>query len=61
MLDKQEAAKKFAPSFTPKTWWGVSQMSADDRLSLAPLGPVESGNRIVEDCHVADVCPQETN
>ncbi|HEY2799949.1 MAG TPA: hypothetical protein VGI85_05100, partial [Chthoniobacterales bacterium] len=36
-------------------------MRADDRLSLAPLGPVESGNRIVEGCHVADVCPQPTN
>lgn len=23
MLGKQEAAKKFAGSFTPKTWWGV--------------------------------------
>jgi 2-polyprenyl-6-methoxyphenol hydroxylase-like FAD-dependent oxidoreductase len=23
MLSKQKAAKKFAGSFTPKTWWGV--------------------------------------
>ena len=36
-------------------------MSADDRLSLDPLGPVERGNRIVEGCHVADVCPEPTN
>ena len=36
-------------------------MNADDRLSPDPLGPVEGGNRIVEGCHVADVCPQPTN
>src|ERR1700745_2053650 len=36
-------------------------MNADDRLSLDPLGPVEGGNRIVEDSRVADVCPQPTN
>src|SRR3954452_824236 len=36
-------------------------MSADDRLSLAPLGPVESGNAVVEGCHVPDVCPQPTH
>src|SRR5262252_6670816 len=35
-------------------------MNADDRLSLDPLGRVESGNRIVEGSHVADVCPQPT-
>src|SRR3989441_6379337 len=36
-------------------------MNADDRLSLASLGRVEGGNRIVEGSHVADVCPQWTN
>src|SRR5436305_14335308 len=36
-------------------------MNADDRLSLDPLGRVEGGNRIVEGCHLADVCPQPTN
>src|SRR6266567_6057916 len=35
-------------------------MNADDRLSLDPLGPVESGNGIVECRHVADACPQTT-
>src|SRR5215469_581529 len=35
-------------------------MSANDRLSLDPFGPVEGGNRIVEGSHVADVCPQPT-
>src|SRR6185369_13782297 len=34
--------------------------SADDRLSLDPLGPVEGGNRIIEGSHFADVCPQPT-
>src|SRR5215475_11718855 len=34
--------------------------STDDRLSLDPLGPVESGNRIVEGSYVADICPQPT-
>src|SRR4051794_39592430 len=36
-------------------------MNADDRLSLDPLGRIEGGNRIVEDSHVADACPQPTN
>src|SRR5215468_12628778 len=36
-------------------------LSADDRLSLDPLGRVEGGNRIVEGSHVADVCPQPTS
>ena len=36
-------------------------MNADNRLSFDPFGPVEGGNRIVEGCHVADVCPQPTN
>ena len=36
-------------------------MNADDRLSFDPLGPVESGHRIVERYHFADVCPQPTN
>src|SRR6201997_1041153 len=36
-------------------------MNADDRLSLASLGPVEGGNGIVEGSHFADVCPQPTN
>src|SRR5215831_9771383 len=36
-------------------------MKANDRLSLAPFGPVEGGNRIVEGSHLADVCPQPTN
>src|SRR5262249_28297018 len=40
----------------PESSW----MSADDRLSLDPLGRVEGGNRIVEGSHVADVCPQPT-
>src|SRR5262245_52470 len=35
-----------------------SRMSADDRLSLDPPGPVEGGDGIVEGSHVADVCPQ---
>src|ERR1700742_4464655 len=34
--------------------------NADDRLSPAPLGPIEGGNGIVEGSHVADVCPQPT-
>src|SRR5215472_9757381 len=38
-----------------------SRTNANDRLSLDSLGPVESGNRIVEGSHVADVCPQPTN
>jgi hypothetical protein len=36
-------------------------MSADDRLSLDPFGPVEGGDGIVEGSHIADVCPQPTN
>src|SRR5579872_6476331 len=36
-------------------------MNTDDRLSLAWLGRVEGGNRIVEGSHVADTCPQPTN
>src|SRR5438094_986691 len=32
--------------------------SADDRLSLDPLGRVEGGDGIVEGSHLADVCPQ---
>jgi hypothetical protein len=35
-------------------------MSADDRLSPDPFGPVEGGNGIVEGSHFADVCPQPT-
>jgi hypothetical protein len=35
-------------------------MSADDRLSLASLGLVEGGDRIVESSHFADVRPQST-
>src|SRR5205814_9391252 len=38
-----------------------SRINADDRLSLASLGPVEGGNGIVEGSHFADVCPQPTN
>src|SRR5499427_876635 len=37
-----------------------SRTSANDGLSLDPLGPVEGGNRIVEGSYVADVCPQPT-
>ena len=37
-----------------------SRMSADDRLSSDPFGPVEGGNGIVEGGHFADVCPQTT-
>jgi len=37
-----------------------SLRSADDRLPLDSLGPVEGGNRIVEGNHLADVCPQPT-
>src|SRR5262249_26712652 len=37
-----------------------SRMNADDRLSLDPFGRVEGGDGIVEDSHVADVCPQPT-
>ena len=36
------------------------RMNADDCLSLDPLGRVEGGDGIVEDSHVADVCPQPT-
>ena len=35
--------------------------SADDRLSLGPLRPVEGGDGIVEGSHVADICAQPTN
>src|SRR5215472_320459 len=34
--------------------------NADDRLTLASLGPVEGGDGIVEGRDVADVCPQPT-
>src|SRR6266576_1627818 len=34
--------------------------NADDRLSLDPLGPVESGDGIVKGSPIADVCPQPT-
>src|SRR5579872_5583360 len=37
-----------------------SRMSADDRLSPDPFGPVEGGNGIVESRDVADVGPQST-
>ena len=36
------------------------RMNADDRLSLASLGPIEGGDGIVEGSHFADVCPQST-
>src|ERR1700752_4776351 len=35
-------------------------MNADDRLSLDPLGRVKSGNGIIQDSHLADVCPHPT-
>jgi hypothetical protein len=35
-------------------------MNADDRLSPASLGPVESGDRIIESRDVADVRPKST-
>ena len=35
-------------------------MSADDRLSPYPFGPVECGNGIVEGSDFADICPQPT-
>src|SRR5246127_4697284 len=37
-----------------------SRTSADDRLPLASLGPVESGDGIVEGRDVADVRPQSS-
>src|SRR5262249_45308731 len=37
-----------------------SRTNADDRLSLASLGPVEGGDGIVEGCDVADVRPQSS-
>src|SRR5262249_25162679 len=37
-----------------------SRANADDRLTLASLGPVEGGDGIVEGRDVADVCPQPT-
>ena len=33
-------------------------MSADDRLSLDPFARVKGGNGIIQDSHLADVCPQ---
>src|SRR5256712_14074335 len=33
-------------------------MNADDRLSLDPFGRVKGGNGIIQDSHLADVCPQ---
>src|SRR6266700_6120016 len=33
-------------------------MNADDRLSLDPYGRVKGGNGIIQDSHLADVCPQ---
>ena len=38
-----------------------SRTNADDRRSLASLGPVEGGDGIVEGRDVADVCPQPTS
>src|SRR5579862_9800144 len=35
-------------------------MNADDRLSLAPFARVKGGNGIIQDSHLADVCPQPT-
>src|SRR5690242_10143264 len=35
-------------------------MNADDRLSLDPFGRVKGGNGIIQDSHLADVCPQPT-
>src|SRR5262249_7190940 len=37
-----------------------SRSNADDRLPLASLGPVESGDRVVEGRDVADVRPQSS-
>jgi hypothetical protein len=38
-----------------------SRLNADDRLSLDPVGRVESGEGSVEGSHVADVCLQMPN
>src|ERR1700758_409388 len=35
-------------------------MNADDRLSPDPFGRVKSGNCIIQDSYLADVCPQPT-
>jgi hypothetical protein len=42
MLGKQEAAKKFAGSFTPKTEWGFSCAIRSRRPSGFPLSPNKS-------------------
>src|SRR5215469_466304 len=47
-----EALSSYSPCY--------SLRSADDRLSLDPLGRVEGGDGIVEGSHLADVCPQPT-
>ena len=39
----------------------IQSNNPDDRLSLDPLDPPEGGNRIVEDSHIAYVCPQPAN
>ena len=35
-------------------------MNLDDRLSTDTFGQVKSGNGIIQDSHLADVCPQPT-